>query len=44
MSEEPDYQQAVEDLVFAVNYQGEDADTAIAAQALELLEILTTEN
>lgn len=44
MSEEPDYQQAVEDLVFAVNYQGEDDDTAIAAQALELLEILTTEN
>ena len=39
----PDYEQAAEDLLFAANYEGDDADTETSAQALALLELLTAE-
>ena len=43
MTQEPDIEQALNDLVFAADYQGEDLDTAVSAQAQELLELITAQ-
>lgn len=43
MTQEPDIEQALNDLVFAADYQGEDLDTAVSAQARELLELITAQ-
>lgn len=43
MTEEPDIEQALNDLIFAADYDGEDLDTAVSDQARELLELITTE-
>lgn len=41
MTQEPDIEQALNDLAYAADYRGEDSDTAVSAQARELLELIT---
>ncbi len=43
MTQEPDIEQALNDLAYAADYRGEDLDTAVSDQARELLELITEE-
>ncbi len=43
MTQEPDIEQALNDLEYAADYRGEDVDTAVSDQARELLKLITEE-